>query len=163
MTSLGTYLKSLRLDVDLNIQSVSNKIKVRTQILDKIENDQKIDRPKVIVKSYILNYGKTVGADQKILLEKFDELYQESPAKNKITLPAKKEISNFLIWSMVFVLLALSIGLAISNKNQLKTASTDTYSYKRIQNTDQQNLYYSTPETIQDILSSPNPSSDKNK
>lgn len=163
MTSLGAYLKSLRLDVDLNIQSVSNKIKVRTQILDKIENDQKIDRPKIIVKSYILNYGKTVGADKDLLLEKFEELYQDNTTKTRINLPAKKTVSKFLVWTIVFVLLILSIGLAISNENKFMTASNDNYSYKQFKNTASQDLHYSAPETIQDILSSPNPSSDNNK
>ena len=163
MTSLGTYLKSLRLDVDLNIQSVSNKIKVRTQILDKIENDQKIDRPKIIVKSYILNYGKTVGADKELLLEKFEELYQETTTKTRINLPAKKTVSKFLVWTVIFALLLLSVGLAISNENKFMTASTDNYSYKQFKNTSGQDLHYSTPETIQDILSSPSPSSDNNK
>ena len=154
---LGDYLKDLRSNVDLNILSVSKKTKVRSQILEKIENNEKIDRPNIIVKSYVLSFGKAVGADQELLIQKFNEVYPQEIVKKRIPLPSKKNVSNFFIWGVIFLLLLISIGVSISSNTSTVTASVTP---RELNNSD---TLYSTPKSIQDILSSPSPSSDNNK
>lgn len=157
---LGEYLQQLRVHSDLSLSSISKKTKVRLQFLKQIENNEVIKMPKIIVRSYVLNFGKTVAADRDLLINKFDELYVEVEPPLKTKLPPKKTISTLLIWSIVFVLLALSVGLTLSNKKQSRIQTAE---FKAPSKQALEKVNYSSPANLEELLlNSPNPSFDNN-
>lgn len=158
---LGEYLQNLRIQSDLTLNSISKKTKVRSHFLEQIERNKIIKMPRIIVQSYVFNFGKTVKADQEILLEKFNQLYEEEKTPSKVKLPKKKTVSALFIWSIVLILLALSIGLTISSKNQ---SVIQTAEFKVPTEQNNKEINYSSPRNLEELLiSSPNPSFDNNK
>lgn len=157
---LGEYLHQLRVRSDLSLSSISKKTKVRPQFLKQIEQNEIIKMPKIIVRSYVINFGKTVSADRDLLIQKFDELYIDTKELQKTKLPAKKTISSIMVWSIILVLLALSVGLTLSNKNNSRIQTAE---FKVPNEQELEKINYSSPANLEELLlNSPNPSFDNN-
>ena len=96
-TSCGQELLKRRQKRDLSINDVAREIKIESSVIKKIESDEfhSIGAP-VFVKGYLRQYSNLVGADDDLIIKKYNELNPE-----RDTLPivndSATQISKFIV------------------------------------------------------------------
>ncbi|MBU6339741.1 MAG: helix-turn-helix domain-containing protein [Rickettsiales bacterium] len=146
--SLAEILKAKRLELGMEIADAASYLKIRTQDIEAIEND---DRASITKHLYILgairSYAKLLKIDQKILEEKIKFFTVESNVKNKkhklINIgenldlkPTRDQFFNFLLISILLFLVLLSLYNFFETNNNMITMDNlleeikkmDTYS-----------------------------------
>ena len=96
-TSCGQELSKRRQERELSVNDVAREIKIESSVIKKIESDEfhSIGAP-VFVKGYLRQYSNLVGADNDLIIKKYNELNPE-----RDTLPivndSAAQISKFIV------------------------------------------------------------------
>ena len=96
-TSCGQELSKRRRKRDLSINDVAREIKIESSVIKKIESDEfhSIGAP-VFVKGYLRQYSSLVGADDGLIIKKYNELNPEQDTLPIVNDPAS-QISKFIV------------------------------------------------------------------
>ncbi|MCL5991621.1 MAG: DUF4115 domain-containing protein [Bacteroidetes bacterium] len=151
METLGTLLKSARENQNLKLEEVSQKLKIRHQVLKAFEEDNFSILPSVYARSSIKSYGAYLKIQPSVLNSKLDELFiKEKPVytsnganelvsiKNELQETFKKsiyklnlsndnkgKIVNYLIYAGIVLSLVVLIYFSIFSDSN-KTGITYT-------------------------------------
>ena len=133
-TSCGQELSKRRQKRDLSINDVAREIKIESSVIKKIESDEfhSIGAP-VFVKGYLRQYSNLVGADDDLIIKKYNELIPEQD-----TLPivndAASQISKFIVtprslllglFGLILLLILTFFVLNIINKEEDSILATN--------------------------------------
>ena len=96
-TSCGQELSKRRQERELSVNDVAREIKIESSVIKKIENDEfhSIGAP-VFVKGYLRQYSNLVGADNDLIIKKYNELNPEGDTLPIVNDPAA-QISKFIV------------------------------------------------------------------
>ncbi len=116
-TGFGLFLRNQRRARDIPIETVSQKTKIRVEVLQYIENEDLARLPSsTFVKGFVRAYAEAVGADVQEALRLFEASCVAHVACDMIGAPEKKRSSfwrSFVLICLVLALLALiSISIA---------------------------------------------------
>ena len=133
-TSCGQELSKRRRKRDLSINDVAREIKIESSVIKKIESDEfhSIGAP-VFVKGYLRQYSYLVGADDDLIIKKYNELNPEQD-----TLPivndSASQISKFIVtpkslllglFGLILLLILTFFVLNIINKEEDSILATN--------------------------------------
>ena len=133
-TSCGQELSKRRQKRDLSINDVAREIKIESSVIKKIESDEfhSIGAP-VFVKGYLRQYSNLVGADDDLIIKKYNELNPEHD-----TLPivndSATQISKFIVtpkslilglFGLILLLILTFLVLNIIDKEENSVLSTN--------------------------------------
>ena len=133
-TSCGQELSKRRQKRDLSINDVAREIKIESSVIKKIESDEfhSIGAP-VFVKGYLRQYSNLVGADDDLIIKKYNELNPEQD-----TLPivndSASQISKFIVtpkslilglFGLILLLILTFLVLNIIDKEENSIVSTN--------------------------------------
>ena len=133
-TSCGQELSKRRQKRDLSINDVAREIKIESSVIKKIESDEfhSIGAP-VFVKGYLRQYSNLVGADDDLIIKKYNELNPEQD-----TLPivndSATQISKFIVtpkslilglFGLILLLILTFLVLNIIDKEENSVLSTN--------------------------------------
>ena len=133
-TSCGQELSKRRQKRDLSINDVAREIKIESSVIKKIESDEfhSIGAP-VFVKGYLRQYSNLVGADDDLIIKKYNKLNPEHD-----TLPivndSATQISKFIVtpkslilglFGMILLLILTFLVLNIIDKEENSVLSTN--------------------------------------
>ncbi|MFL2482510.1 MAG: helix-turn-helix domain-containing protein [Woeseiaceae bacterium] len=133
-TSCGQELSKRRQKRDLSINDVAREIKIESSVIKKIESDEfhSIGAP-VFVKGYLRQYSNLVGADDDLIIKKYNKLNPEHD-----TLPivndSATQISKFIVtpkslilglFGMILLLILTFLVLNIIDKEENSIVSTN--------------------------------------
>jgi cytoskeletal protein RodZ len=111
--SIGLYLKSLRQQKKITLQQVNEQIRISVRLLEEIENDIFANLGGLgYAKAMVLSYARFLEADEKKILQLFNEKFHHKPAKissvkrepRKILLP--QNILGIIL--LIFLIAALT-------------------------------------------------------
>ena len=96
-TSCGQELSKRRQERELSVNDVAREIKIESSVIKKIENDEfhSIGAP-VFVKGYLRQYSNLVGADDDLIIKKYNEVNPEGDTLPIVNDPAA-QISKFIV------------------------------------------------------------------
>ena len=133
-TSCGQELSKRRQKRDLSINDVAREIKIESSVIKKIESDEfhSIGAP-VFVKGYLRQYSNLVGADDDLIIKKYNKLNPEHD-----TLPivndSATQISKFIVtpksliiglFGLILLLILTFLVLNIIDKEENSIVSTN--------------------------------------
>ncbi len=133
-TSCGQELSKRRQKRDLSINDVAREIKIESSVIKKIESDEfhSIGAP-VFVKGYLRQYSNLVGADDDLIIKKYNKLNPEHD-----TLPivndSATQISKFIVtpksliiglFGLILLLILTFLVLNIIDKEENSVLSTN--------------------------------------
>jgi cytoskeleton protein RodZ len=133
-TSCGQELSKRRQERELSVNDVAREIKIESSVIKKIENDEfhSIGAP-VFVKGYLRQYSNLVGADNDLIIKKYNELNPEGD-----TLPivndSAAQISKFIVtpkslilglFGLILLLILTFFVLNIIDKEEDSVVSTN--------------------------------------
>ena len=133
-TSCGQELSKRRQKRDLSINDVAREIKIESSVIKKIESDEfhSIGAP-VFVKGYLRQYSNLVGADDDLIIKKYNKLNPEHD-----TLPivndSATQISKFIVtprslilglFGLIFLLILTFLVLNVIEKEENSVLSTN--------------------------------------
>ena len=133
-TSCGQELSKRRKKRDLSINDVAREIKIESSVIKKIESDEfhSIGAP-VFVKGYLRQYSNLVGADDDLIIKKYNKLNPEHD-----TLPivndSATQISKFIVtpkslilglFGLILLLILTFLVLNIIDKEENSIVSTN--------------------------------------
>ena len=133
-TSCGQELSKRRRKRDLSINDVAREIKIESSVIKKIESDEfhSIGAP-VFVKGYLRQYSNLVGADDDLIIKKYNKLNPEHD-----TLPivndSATQISKFIVtpksliiglFGLILLLILTFLVLNIIDKEENSVLSTN--------------------------------------
>ena len=73
----GEYLRQIRVSKNLDIQDVANELKMPVKTLQALEQDEYKSLPEAtFIKGYYRSYAKFLGVDATVIIQRFDEIYQ---------------------------------------------------------------------------------------
>ena len=98
-TSCGQELSKRRQKRDLSINDVAREIKIESSVIKKIESDEfhSIGAP-VFVRGYLRQYSNLVGANDDLIIKKYNELNPEQD-----TLPFSHSMCSIFIYSNIIL------------------------------------------------------------
>ena len=133
-TSCGQELSKRRQERELSVNDVAREIKIESSVIKKIESDEfhSIGAP-VFVKGYLRQYSNLVGADNDLIIKKYNELNPE-----RDTLPivndSAAQISKFIVtpkslilglFGLILLLILTFFVLNIIDKEEDSVVSTN--------------------------------------
>ena len=133
-TSCGQELSKRRQERELSVNDVAREIKIESSVIKKIESDEfhSIGAP-VFVKGYLRQYSNLVGADNDLIIKKYNELNPEGD-----TLPivndSAAQISKFIVtpkslilglFGLILLLILTFFVLNIIDKEEDSVVSTN--------------------------------------
>ena len=133
-TSCGQELSKRRQKRDLSINDVAREIKIESSVINKIESDEfhSIGAP-VFVKGYLRQYSNLVGADDDLIIKKYNELNPEHDTL-PIVIDSATQISKFIVtpkslilglFGLIFLLILTFLVLNIIDKEENSVLSTN--------------------------------------
>ena len=133
-TSCGQELSKRRRKRDLSINDVAREIKIESSVIKKIESDEfhSIGAP-VFVKGYLRQYSSLVGADDGLIIKKYNELNPEQDTLPIVNDPAS-QISKFIVtpkslllglFGLILLLILTFFVLNIINKEEDSILATN--------------------------------------
>ena len=133
-TSCGQELSKRRRKRDLSINDVAREIKIESSVIKKIESDEfhSIGAP-VFVKGYLRQYSSLVGADDGLIIKKYNELNPEQDTLPIVNDPAS-QISKFIVtpkslilglFGLILLLILIFLVLNIIDKEENSVLSTN--------------------------------------
>lgn len=116
--SIGAYLKSVRKHKKLNLEQVSDAIRIKVRLLNDIENDVFTNLGGLgYAKAMIINYARHLDADQEKILELFNEIFNQKPihiSHDKSIQPKKIVLhQNFFAFLLLLVVIIILTNLVI--------------------------------------------------
>jgi cytoskeleton protein RodZ len=132
-TSCGQELSKRRQERELSVNDVAREIKIESSVIKKIENDEfhSIGAP-VFVKGYLRQYSNLVGADNDLIIKKYNELNPEGDTLPIVNDPAA-QISKFIVtpkslilglFGLILLLILTFFVLNIIDKEEDSVLST---------------------------------------
>lgn len=131
--SFGRYLKALRIQKGISIESVSDEIRISLQQLSLIEAEDHNQLPdEVYVKGILRAYAKLIGIDDNDIVDRYiinRSVFQETQkAETDLLNSGKKVLSRLLLsMSLLIIIVVLSIYLIYG----FQTNQTDKVKNKR--------------------------------
>ena len=133
-TSCGQELSKRRRKRDLSINDVAREIKIESSVIKKIESDEfhSIGAP-VFVKGYLRQYSSLVGADDGLIIKKYNELNPEQDTLPIVNDPAS-QISKFIVtpkslllglFGLILLLILTFFVITIIDKEEDSVLSTN--------------------------------------
>ena len=133
-TSCGQELSKRRQKRDLSINDVAREIKIESSVIKKIESDEfhSIGAP-VFVKGYLRQYSNLVGADDDLIIKKYNELNPEHDTL-PIVIDSATQISKFIVtpkslilglFGLILLLILTFLVLNIIDKEENSIVSTN--------------------------------------
>jgi len=133
-TSCGQELSKRRQERELSVNDVAREIKIESSVIKKIENDEfhSIGAP-VFVKGYLRQYSNLVGADNDLIIKKYNELNPEGDTLPIVNDPAA-QISKFIVtpkslilglFGLILLLILTFFVLNIIDKEEDSVVSTN--------------------------------------
>jgi cytoskeletal protein RodZ len=115
MENIGEILKNARTKMNLTIEQITEKTRIKAKFLTDIENNDFSDLDTGYAKAMITTFAKTVGANERELLIIFENTHSN---KNKFTRNATLRSKNILIptnllYLIVLVILAIVLTFTI--------------------------------------------------
>ena len=133
-TSCGQELSKRRQKRDLSINDVAREIKIESSVINKIESDEfhSIGAP-VFVKGYLRQYSNLVGADDDLIIKKYNKLNPEHDTL-PIVIDSATQISKFIVtpkslilglFGLILLLILTFLVLNIIDKEENSIVSTN--------------------------------------
>ena len=133
-TSCGQELSKRRQKRDLSINDVAREIKIESSVIKKIESDEfhSIGAP-VFVKGYLRQYSNLVGADDDLIIKKYNKLNPEHDTF-PIVNDSATQISKFVVtpkslilglFGLIFLLILTFLVLNVIDKEENSVLSTN--------------------------------------
>lgn len=118
MESLGQYLRSIREEQNLTIEYVRNEIKLTSEQISAIENNQLSKLGNYgFSRAMVYSYCRFLGADEKITMNLFDMLLPPQRQNNFVPQTPIKEkkllISINFIWIVAIIIIIVILGSII--------------------------------------------------
>lgn len=114
-TSFGRYLKAARMEKGISLEEVSQKTRIRLDMLVRIEEENHAELPaEVFVKGFLRAYAKAVGADDDEVVRRYGERCVLDENAECMDIGARAGRDRF--WTRLLgglVILAVIIGLSI--------------------------------------------------
>ena len=144
-TSCGQELSKRRQKRDLSINDVAREIKIESSVIKKIESDEfhSIGAP-VFVRGYLRQYSNLVGANDDLIIKKYNELNPEQD-----TLPivndSAAQISKFIVtpkslilglFGLILLLILAFFVINIIDKEEDSVLSTNDISINETEETE---------------------------
>ena len=144
-TSCGQELSKRRQERELSVNDVAREIKIESSVIKKIESDEfhSIGAP-VFVRGYLRQYSNLVGANDDLIIKKYNELNPEQD-----TLPivndSAAQISKFIVtpkslilglFGLILLLILAFFVINIIDKEEDSVLSTDDISINETEETE---------------------------
>jgi cytoskeleton protein RodZ len=110
MENIGEILKNARTKLNLSIEQITEKTRIKAKFLSDIENNDFSNLDTGYAKAMITTFAKTVGVNEKELLKIFETTHTN---KNKYTKSATLRSKNILIPTNLLYLIVLIILVVI--------------------------------------------------
>lgn len=109
MRQLGEFLQNARESRGVTLQDISLETKIRLDYLEAIEKGEFDKLPgEFYARTYLRTYAKTIGLSEALVLEKYEEIFNESEAQGeKESLPVAKK------WDGTLQKTVVSMGQAL--------------------------------------------------
>jgi len=105
-TNIGQYLSSIRNEKNLTLEEISELTKIKTRILESIENNKFDDLGgHGYAKALIVTYSKALGADEGKVLEMFDESNSVINIKYSKPLPDQERKKYHFHMNFIYIIL----------------------------------------------------------
>lgn len=135
-SSIGSYLKSKREELGLNLKTISQQTKISTTNLEYLEDERLNDLPdKAYVSGYVKNYSKILGLNQEECLGLLEIAYDKITPIKKFSLdsletspvadPIDKDLIIKLISAIVALVILVGIGFYIFSNSDSNTDSAE--------------------------------------
>jgi len=125
--TLGSYLKTKRLEKNISLEEIAADTKINTKVLDSLERDALNELPSsAFVRGFIRSYCKYIKLDQNKPLMLYDILYYGTSVDNELDKFIKKDlvkinkVSRKIFWwttSFLSILFILGIIIYFVNSN----------------------------------------------
>jgi cytoskeleton protein RodZ len=112
----GTLLKQKRESLNLSIQQVADKLRLRSTLIQSIEdNDFNIDKVKTFTRGYVRSYARVVGIEESVILASYDAYYGIEPQEldmKSFSRQTKRDRHNSRINYITFGIVLIVIGIS---------------------------------------------------
>lgn len=112
----GSRLRNARLDLDIDIGKMANRLHLTTDVVEALERDDYSEMTaRVFVRGYLHNYAREVNLPVESVLEQFDQVWPESERPMKITEPPRLASDSYSgsRWRTILTWLIVLSGIAL--------------------------------------------------
>lgn len=110
--TFGRYLKAIRLEKGIDLETIAHETKIGIDILQRIESEDHARLPsEVFVKGFLRAYAKLLGADAKEVVQRY--VSQHRLRRNYVRLASDPPESSKAFWSRLGLILLMLLGVMI--------------------------------------------------
>ncbi|MFC3025000.1 cytoskeleton protein RodZ [Vibrio zhugei] len=113
----GTLLKNKRESLGYSKQDVANRLRLRSAIIDSIENDElECDQVATFTRGYLLSYAKAVGVSDEEILQSYEEHCKvaepDQQSMQSFSKQTKRDKNDNRLMTLTWIILLVIVGMS---------------------------------------------------